>query len=221
MVRVENTHYQPDYDIVPQAIFCRPLRYFTTAIRDGEDDLDSFETASFIIGNQARFDLRRYLGHPSFTVTLYLPFSVEGLEEIRQTIRQVIDEMLIPPQAVAWRRGQQYRFGHLDRPVKDRIREPEARVLALKIAAKCRNHTATTEYIKDTVPDYVELSKQDRVPSNSRGMEERWRQIVGNVVSHSGTARGPFKMGYAVLTDDGISVTDAGLAYLNNMGFSV
>ena len=76
-VRVEHLQYQPDYDIVPQAIFWRPLRYFTTAIRHGEDNLDAFDAASFIIGNWPRFDLRTYEGHPAFTVTLYLPFSVE------------------------------------------------------------------------------------------------------------------------------------------------
>lgn len=221
-VRVEHLQYQPDYDIVPQAIFWRPLRYFTTAIRHGEDNLDAFDAASFIIGNWPRFDLRTYEGHPAFTVTLYLPFSVEDLEEIKQAIARVVDEMSIPLQAVAWRRGQQYRFGHLERPLKDRIREKEARVLLLKIAAKCPNHTATTELIKDNVPDYVELSEIDQQPYDSRQSEPRWRQIVGNVVSHASTAtKGPFLMGYAYLENGRITVTDAGLAYLNNMGFSV
>lgn len=221
MVRVEQTQYQPEYDIVPQAIFWRPLRYFTTAIRIGEDDLDTFQAASFIIGNRVRFDLRRYKGHPEFTVTLYLPLPVEDFEEIKQAVSQVIAEMAVPQHAVAWRRGQSYAFGGLQRPARDRIREPEARLLALKIASKCPNRSATTEYIKDSVPDYVELSEQDRMPSNSRGNEERWRQIVGNVVSHSGAPSGPFAKNYAVLSDGGLSVTREGLAYLNSMGFAV
>ncbi len=221
MVRVEQMQYQPDYDIVPQAILWRPLRYFTTAIRVGEDDLDAFQAASFIIGNRVRFDLRRYLGHPEFTVTLYLPLSVEDLEEVSSAVNLVIAEMEVPAHAVAWQRGQSYSFGKLKRPSEDRIREPEARVLALKIASKCSNRSATTEYIKDAVPDYIELSEQDRLPSSSRGSEERWRQIVGNVVSHSGEARGPFAKGYAVLTDAGLSVTQEGLVYLNSIGFAV
>lgn len=219
MVRAEP--FEPDYDVVPQAIFWRPLTYFATTIRQGEDDLDVFRAASFCIGNRARFDLRSYMGHPAFTVTLYLPFAMEDLEEIKVTIRLVIEEMAVPDQAVAWRRGQRYAFGELARPPKDRIREKEARVLVLKIAARCPHHSATTEYIKDNVPEYVELSKEDRRQSASRANEERWRQIVGNVVSHAGTATGPFATGYAELTGDGITVTDHGLAYLNNMGFSV
>ena len=219
MVRAEQ--FAPDYDVVPQAIFCRPLHYFTTMVRQGEDDLDTFEAASFVIGNFARFDLRTYRGHPNFTVTMYLPFAIELLEEIQRSIRRVISELAVPQHAVAWRRGQTYQFGDLERSKRDRIREPEARVLALKIAAKCMNHTATTEYIKDNVPNYVELSDEDRLPSRSRANEQRWQQIVGNVISHRETPRGPFEMGYAMRTDDGLAVTAEGLAYLNSIGFSV
>ena len=221
VVRVEHLQYRPDYDVVPQAIFWRPLQYFTTLIRQGEDDLDSFDAASFIIGNRERYDLRRYRGHPAFTVTLYLPFKMENLKDITLIISHVVEEMAVPPQALAWRRGQEYRPGHLDRPTRDRLREREARVLALKIAAKCPNRTATTEFIKDNVPDYVELSEQDLLPSETRPREQRWQQIVGNVISHRETPRGPFQMGYATRTDDGLAVTEEGVAYLNNMGFSV
>ena len=219
MVRAEP--FEPDYDVVPQAIFWRPLTYFSTTIREDRDDLDVFQAASFCVGNYAHFDLRSYLGHPAFTVTLYLPFAMEDLEEIKVTIRLVVEEMSVPPQAVAWRRGQEYAFGQLERPRKDRIREREARVLALKIAARCPNHTATTEYIKDNVPEYVELSDEDRLPSPSRANEQRWQQIVGNVISHRETPKGPFEMGYATRTADGLAVTAEGLAYLNNMGFSI
>ena len=39
--------YEPDYEVVPQAIIWRPLRYFTLIIRNGEDGLDEFKGASF------------------------------------------------------------------------------------------------------------------------------------------------------------------------------
>src|SRR5690242_11451889 len=67
-------HISQEYEVSPQAIFWRPIRYFATEIRNDEDELDAFEVASFAIGNQICFELRWYHGHPAGTVTAYLPF---------------------------------------------------------------------------------------------------------------------------------------------------
>jgi hypothetical protein len=219
MPKITLYKYEPDYDVIPQAIFWRALKYFTTLIRDGEDGLDEFQGASFKIGNDIRFDLRTYAGHPKFTVTLYLPHDVNDEEEISRVIKVVIKEMVIPKNAVAWRRGDPFTYGDLKRPPGDRLHEPEARILALKIAAQRPNQTASTTFIKKEVPKYTELSEVDRRRSPSRRNEALWQQIVGNVISHPETLAGPFKKGYATRTSNGLSVTEKGMAYLNSIGF--
>src|SRR5690348_9883297 len=129
--------YDPDVEGVPQAIFWRSLRYCTLVIREGQDDLDHYEGASFVIGNDIGFDLRVYRGHihHEVTVTLYLPEDVQDEKTISDTISTVIKEMQIPVTAVAWKRGQKFHFGRLERSAKDRLKESEARILILKIAA--------------------------------------------------------------------------------------
>ena len=218
---VKTLAYEPAYDIVPQAIFWRPLNYFTLTIRKGEDGLDIFTAASFAIGNKVLFDLRSYRGHPEYTVTLYLPKQVDDPREISESISLVIKEMVIPSTAVAWRRGLPFEHGTLERPREDRLREGEARILALKIAAQRLNHRASTTFIKSQIPNYTQLSAADRAPSKSRRRESAWQQVIGNVISHKSSPTGPFATGHALRTPDGLSVTRKGVDYLNNMGFSV
>lgn len=212
--------YEPEYYVIPHAIIWRPLRYFTINIRDGQDDLDKFNGASFVIGNDIRFDLRSYRGHPGLTVTLYLSEEVEDQAKITEIIDIIIKEMFIPHTAVAWRRGQAFEYGKLERPKEDRLREPEARILVLKIAAQQPSRSAPTKFLKREIHKYIELSAKDRERSKSRGREELWQQIVGNVISHRNVREGPFVRGYAIKTANGISVTMKGLAYLSSMGFS-
>jgi hypothetical protein len=211
--------YEPDYEVVPHAIIWRPIQYFTVVIRDGEDGLDKFFRASFVIGNDIRFDLRVYRGHPGLTVTLYLPENVEDEALISEAIDLVIKEMFIPATAVAWRRGQDFEYGKLERPKEDRLLEPEARILVLKIAAQQPGRAASTRFLKKELSKYIELSATDREKSKSRTREQLWQQIVGNVISHKSVREGPFVQGYATKTPDGIKVTRKGLNYLNNMGF--
>ncbi len=219
MAKIKIFKYEPDYDVTPQAIFWRALRYFTTFIREGEDGLDEFQATSFTMGNDIQFDLRAYAGHPEFTVTLYLPKNVNDKEEISRVIKIVIKEMVVPKNAVAWQRGEPFTYGDLKRPLDDRLRQPEAEILALKIAAQQPNRRASTKFIKKEVPKYIELSEVDCRQSSSRGNEALWQQIVGNVISHQDTPAGPFRKGYATRTSDGLSVTEKGMAYLNSMGF--
>lgn len=103
--------------------------------------------------------------------------------------------------------------------VRDRLREAEARILALRVAAGYPNLTASTRQIKAAVPDYIEFTPEDLKPSNTRGHENMWQQIMGNVVSHKASSTSIFIKGYAVRTEDGIQVTDIGMAYLKGKGF--
>ncbi|SRR6266851_322667 len=102
---------------------------------------------------------------------------------------------------------------------RDRLSEPEARILVLRIAASYPAHEASTSQIKDAVPKYIPLTAEDLKPSVTRPQEEMWQQIVGNVISHQNRPTSIFTEGYAVRLDDGIRVTDKGLTYLKSLGY--
>lgn len=207
-------------DLIPQAIVWRPIRYFSTYVRTDQDDLDTFEVASFDVGNDYRFDLRHYGGHPPLTVTIYLPQFIEDLRIINSALDYVLKELTVPAKAVAWRRGQPFEYGVLHRSTDDRLREQEARVVALKIAARRLNRTVTTEHIKRELPKIFPLSAIDLNWSPSRRNERLWQQIVGNVISHGRGPKGIFALGLAERTQDGLKITETGLDYLKSIGFS-
>lgn len=219
MLRLAN--HGLEADVIPQAIFWRPLVYFTTIIRQDQDGLDLYQGASFSIDNRLNFDLRHYRGHPNYTVSLYFAFTLRREPEVEAAVDSVVEMMAVPEHAVAWKRGWDFEFGSLHRHETDRLREAEARILALKIAAQQPHGRASTELIKQQVPNYYPLSEIDLQFSPSRRRERRWQQIVGNVVSHQKSFRGIFAMGYAERTADGIQVTRNGANYLNSIGFTV
>jgi hypothetical protein len=219
MLRLAN--HGLEADVVPQAIFWRPLIYFATMIRQDQDGLDVYQGASFSIDNRLNFDLRHYRGHPSFTVSLYFAFTLRAEREIDAAVDMVVETMAVPERAVAWKRGWDFEFGSLNRQDSDRLREAEARILTLKIAARQPRRRASTEFIKQSIPNYYPLSEMDLQFSPSRKNERKWQQIVGNVISHKTSLRGIFAMGYAERTNDGIEVTKNGINYLNSIGFSV
>lgn len=214
--------FEPDMDVIPQAIIWRPLRYCTLIIRNGQDDLDKYQGASFAIGNDIRFDLRVYQGHihADVTVTLYLPEDVQDEDEVAAVVRRVTEEMGIPLSAVAWERGETIHFGKLERPPQDRLREKEARILVLKIAASQPNQSTTLAKLREEIPRYFDLSSADRTRSPSRKREELWEIIIRNTTSsHRAGNKTIFGQGWAEKTPDGIKVTRSGMRYLNSIGF--
>ena len=102
-----------------------------------------------------------------------------------------------------------------------KLREPEARILALRIAAGFPKHEAETSQIKDAVPKLRKLVAADLLPSKKRKNECMWQQIVGNVVSHEKTSTSIFNQGWAERLQNvkGIRVLPAGLAYLKSLGY--
>jgi hypothetical protein len=206
-------------DVVPQAIFWRPVNYFTAVIRESADDLDDYTFATFEVGNWLRFDLRRYAAHPEFTSTLYLSLALADPADIRHAIARVVGELRVPSLAVAWRRGEPFEFGRLTRRAGDRLREPEARLLALKIAAQMPNRQATTEELIERAPEFFLPSEVDLRPSRTRRHQPRWHQIIRNVISHRHIPLGPFVRGLAQRTDHGLAVTDQGVDHLRSLGF--
>ncbi|MDB5683762.1 MAG: hypothetical protein JWM75_1460 [Sphingomonas bacterium] len=206
-------------DVTPQAIFWRDIECFALRPDAAEDELDTYLVASFIIGNAVTFDLRHYDGHPKATATVYLPSATSETSEIEEALRQVIAGLRVPETGIAWRRGESFQFGHLPRRKDDRLREAEARILALKIAAECKDYVASTEYIKKRVPELVPLTDKDLEQSASRPREKLWQQIVGNVISHKPGNRSIFAQGLAERTSNGLKITGEGISYLNNIGF--
>lgn len=209
-----------DIDMVPQAIFARPICYFTVQPISGVDDLDSFEGAAFALDNDIHFCLRHYKGHREHTVTFYLEYGKDRVEEIGGVIQRTLVALNLSQDAVLWRRGDDFAPGTL-RVSTERLSEKEARILTLKIAAARKNHRASTTYIKEQIPKYFPLTELDKRPYPSRGREPRWRQIVGNVTSHKLTSNSIYSRGLAQRTDDEIELTKNGLSYLNSIGFSV
>lgn len=208
-------------DVVPQAIFWRPIEYFSAKVRSGEDELDSFRFATYGIGNQLTFDLRHYAGHPARTVTMYLPLSISKLKDIREATTLVVGGLLLPTLAVAWRRGEPFEYGRLERPARDRLREPEARLLALKIAAGMPDRRASTQQLIERASKFFVPSSIDLQPSSTRPLQPQWHQIIRNVISHRGSPHGPFQLGYAERTANGLFVTEAGIDYLRSRGYLV
>jgi hypothetical protein len=208
--------YPHGFEAVPHAIFWRPLAYFTMHPRKDADDLDEFEGASFLIGNEISFDLRKYAGHPDFTVSVYLPLEMEIQEEIDRIIDRIVKEFALPQSAVGWRRGWDFSSGSVVRDPSDRLREPEAKILFLKIAALQPECRVTTTIVKNEVKRFYPLSSADRKPSLTRQREQLWQQIVGNVIVH----KSPFNQGLATRSSGGLRLKEKGLFYLKSIGFA-
>jgi hypothetical protein len=206
-------------DMVPHAIFGRPIQYFTLEYYEGHDDLDVFKAASFSLNNECHFCLRYYRGHPAQSVTVYLEYDFGEIPKISFTVGSIVAGFHLPATAVRWERGEPVEYGSV-RPLTGRLREPEARIVALKIASTRPGGEASTSYIKEHVPLFVPLTKEDKEPSPTRNREEKWQQVVGNVVSHKGQGTSIFSLGYATRTDNGIRITENGKNFLSDMGFS-
>ena len=215
--------YELDIDVVPQAIIWRSLRYCTLVVHEGQDDLDKYKGASFAINNDIRFDLRVYQGHihADVTVTLYIPEDVQDEKRISEIVSTVIQAMAIPDSAIAWRRGEKFQFGKLERSPEDRLREREARVLVLKIAASQPERSATIGKLREEIPRYFDLSPADKARSPSRKNEALWQIVVRNTMSsHTTGTQTIFAQGWAKKIPGGLKVTRRGMDYLNSIGFS-
>jgi hypothetical protein len=205
-------------DASPHAVIWRPIEYFSYDPDQDEDDLDSFNFISYAYINDV-FDIRVYRQHPEMTASIYFLPSTAEMGQIREKIASVVDALAVPDAAVAWRRGDAFRYGSLERKKNDRLRESEARILVLKIAAVHENHTASTTTIKANVPQFYPLSDRDLARSITRPAERLWQQIVGNVKVHHAAQASIFSRGLAERTADGVRVTANGIAYLKSIGF--
>lgn len=208
----------PDFDAVPQAIFWRPIHYFSDKIRLEQDDLDEFKFVCYTIGNLCNLEIRTYRGHNNQTATLFLSRGGD-LKLITEAIDLAIKVLQLPSTSVAWRRGIPFEHGVLNRPARDRLREVEARTIMLKIAATKPSRCVLMRDIRAALPRYFDLTAEDLKISKTRKGEPLWHQIVRNVVSHQKSPTGPFVRGLATIEGSKFSVTNGGLTYLKSIGF--
>jgi hypothetical protein len=101
-----------------------------------------------------------------------------------------------------------------------RTSEAEISVAALRIAANRPGGEASTDTLKELMPDYIELTEGDLKQSPTRRNEQMFHQIVGNIVSHRESEGNIIYDGYATYTGNGIKITDKGRAYLRGKGYS-
>jgi hypothetical protein len=106
------------------------------------------------------------------------------------------------------------------RVVRPRTSEDEMRIAALQVAASRPHGKATMTEIKNEVGQYVSLTSEDLLPSETRPNEKMFQQIVGNIVSHRHrqSRNNIFVRGWAIYTGDGIQITDAGRQHLRSLG---
>ena len=102
-----------ELDLVPQAIFARPIFFFSWRYREGLDDLDFFSEMTFSLNNELQFCLRQYHNQPGRMVTLYLQQAVREVPQVRGLSDQIAQEFHLPDTAVRWRRGDPLEFGKL------------------------------------------------------------------------------------------------------------
>ena len=96
-----------DVDLTPQAIFALPVSRIVGRKSDiiaGQDDFDSYEGASFLLGGKLAFALRRYRGYPENTATFYLDSAISDVADISAIIGDILRQLDLPPGALQWQR---------------------------------------------------------------------------------------------------------------------
>ena len=102
-----------DIDLIPQAVLWFSVSSLAKRYRvvEGEDDLDYYEGASFILDDRWPFAIRHYRGHPEGTTTIYLDANVREVGRIQQLIARIVRELDLPPKVVSWQRGDALEIG--------------------------------------------------------------------------------------------------------------
>src|SRR5438874_805214 len=97
----------------------------------------------------------------------------------------------------------------------NRSSEHDIAFAVMKYLATIPSGSASTASIKRHVPNFIDLTDDDREPSETRQNEQVWQQVVGNIVSHRRDSPENF-INRGLLAYDGgaLTLTDAGRAYL-------
>jgi hypothetical protein len=94
-------------DQIPQAILNIPIHEAVKQfgeLREGEDDLDVYVGATFLLDQNVAFSVRHYRGHPKSTSTIYLDSNIRDVTQITSTLEHILQELDISTQKVHWQR---------------------------------------------------------------------------------------------------------------------
>jgi hypothetical protein len=93
-------------ELLPQAVLGRPISHFALRmpVVEGHDDFDKFQGAALLL-NGERLALIHYAGHPSDTVTVYLPWYIRDVDQITTIIGRLVEELDLPREAIIWQRA--------------------------------------------------------------------------------------------------------------------
>jgi hypothetical protein len=97
--------------------------------------------------------------------------------------------------------------------------EPVLGLAVMQVLASQPNHEATVQALILHVPDYVELTGEDRQQSETRPNEETWEQRVRNLKSHHRTPGNVIGEGFVERVSKGrYRLTEAGRLHLQHKG---
>ena len=104
----------------------------------------------------------------------------------------------------------------------NRVREDEVGLAVLQILANKSTGEATIAELKKQLPEYLDLSDDDRAQSLTRRNEEMWEQQVRNLVSHRTAEGNIIAEGQAEYDKDAhsIRITEAGRLHLKHKGLT-
>lgn len=99
--------------------------------------------------------------------------------------------------------------------------EPEIGLAVMRVLNSKGTKEATVRTLVLEVPNYVNLTAEDRAPSPTRENEEIWEQRVRNLKSHDGTPGNVIAEGFVEHVGRGrYRLTNAGLLHLQHKGLA-
>jgi len=97
-----------------------------------------------------------------------------------------------------------------------RVNEHQIGEAALLVLDACPGGTATIRTLKERIPNHVNLSAQDLMPSTTRNGEAMWEQQVRNLVSHRATEGNIIAEGLAIYQRGRLTITEAGRLHVQH-----
>lgn len=218
MKMIKQLYGPVEKEMASQAIFWRPIAYFSATAQRGEDNLDEYNYVTYAIDDDV-FELRTYHGQPQSTTSLYLPEETEDQTTILAFIDRFLEASTTPRISVAWKRGDAYRYGELTRAEDDQLLEREAAILSLKIASRAEGLFGSTAFIESQLPFFYSPSTKDKKQSSSSDERPQWQRMIDDASKSGSRPSDLVKRGYAEPSDDGIQVVKSGISFLKNIGF--
>jgi Mrr N-terminal domain len=97
--------------------------------------------------------------------------------------------------------------------------EPALGLAVMQVLATRPNNEASVRELVRHVPEYVNLTPEDREPSDTRPPEEMWEQRVRNLKSHDKTPGNVIGGGFVEQVGRGLyRLTEAGRLHLKHKG---